>query len=260
MRVRLPEFELVRDEARRLVRRGLTRVRTATAPHSPGTEPLVIDHLVSPLRYDVVVRRDFLVHLDDHWDEYCRDPRAFTSAATALPYYVWFRSIAVHHMGVADSGETALARAFERRVRRTARLLESWRLEGFREYQPLTVTVAGPSVVGAKHLSRRTYPIDGCHRLALLSLHGHDVLDPSRYQVRTMHAAPIDNTAVLARALDLDEASLVRFVGRGYDVHDASTADELLTRVASTARDEVASVLAADLPRVRPRRASEEAR
>jgi hypothetical protein len=63
--------------------------------HLPGTEPVPLDELISPLRYDIVVRADHFRFLDDRLDLFERDPAAYVRLATGHPYFTWYTEVAL---------------------------------------------------------------------------------------------------------------------------------------------------------------------
>ena len=226
--------------------------RTVSVEYQPGQGPLDLDALVSPLRYDVVVREDFITSLRSSWDRYDDDFEGFLSSALTSDYFRWFRSIAVQHVGVQSRDPQVLERAFRRRVRRTARLVRAFDENGYDPSFPVVVRAATsrPTATG-KELGERSYPLDGCHRLALLRLSGVKELPALYYRSVETLQPPLDNTLPLIGALPLDPSRYYRFVSTGYGVEPASTRAELLRRVAEEhpeALAELQRVLAVDEP------------
>ncbi len=226
--------------------------RSMTVEYLQGQGPLDLNALISPLRYDVVVREEFIRSVRSDWALYQRDFEALMAFALTSEYFFWFRSVAVQHVGVPAQDPEALHRAFRRRVRRTLLLIEAFDRNGFDPKFPLVVRAATsvPTSTG-KHLAARFYPLDGCHRLALLRLAGLDELPAPYYRLVATSLPPLDNTLPLIRALHLDPARYYRYLAAGYGVPPASTRDQLLQELARSRPEAVAElehVLAVDEP------------
>src|SRR6478609_4018885 len=71
------------------------RLRLRDRSAAPGTVPLVIDDLVSPLRYDIIVRADFFTFLSEHIDLLETDPDELVARASTVPYSAWFQRVAI---------------------------------------------------------------------------------------------------------------------------------------------------------------------
>jgi hypothetical protein len=218
--------------------------------YRPGAEPLVIDELISPLRYDVLVRSRFFEFLAGHRPLLAASPDAFVQAVRDTDYYVWFTHVAVHSIGIAGRDTHDIEADFHRRVLRSVALADSVARRGFVAKPPLTIRVnIGSTTSTGKRLGRRHYPLDGCHRLALLRQLGRRVLRAQEYRVTVGSGVLLDNTARLLPLLDLAEADYAAFIGRGYGAPAASSLDELMATVRAERpanAAEVASLLAAD--------------
>ena len=124
-------------QGRRLIRRVSHRVET-------GTEPVAIDELVSPLRYDILVRQRFLDRIataagDD-------DVRAAVAAPEGRAYFAWFSGIVVPRFLPDLAGDArAIRTAFEYRVRSSVALCESFASSGYDSAQPVVLRPAGGS-------------------------------------------------------------------------------------------------------------------
>src|SRR2546422_11556844 len=57
--------------------------------YQPGPEPVAIDHLVSPLRYDIVVRQRYLEVLRDRRARAAGDFEAFMQLSRQPPHFTW---------------------------------------------------------------------------------------------------------------------------------------------------------------------------
>jgi len=176
--------------------------------------------LVSPLRYDVLVRARFLELLGERLDRVEDDLDSAVREGLAHPYHTWFTTIALPRYRPWDAASEPRRRAaFRQRVGRSAALLASFRRHGFDPRYPVTLSTAVPGAPteSGKVVARRLYPVDGCHRLALLLVAGHSTLEPAWYRVRTEPlAAPIDNTHALLRTLRIDPVEYYRFLSLGY--------------------------------------------
>lgn len=233
--------------------------RTLSPRYRPGTEALVIDELISPLRYDVLVRSQLFELMAAERGLLDRSPDAFVDLARETDYHRWFRVVAVHAIGIAGKPDSEIEAAFERRVLRSAALAESVAAKGFIPKPPLTVraTAAARTATG-KHLGPRHYPLDGCHRLALLRALGRRELLPGEYRVTAGRGPLLDNTAKLIPALGLGPARYLPFIAAGFGVDSGdgcSDADALIAeveRVGAERAAELRSVLAADLPALAP--------
>lgn len=195
----------------RTARRGLT-----WRPKSLGREEVDIARLISPLRYDVVVRAQFYDFLESHEDL----PREqLIEAARLEPYRVWFEQVAVPRFRPwARVTPEILEEHFDERVLRSRAMLRSFRADGFDNRRPVTLRrVRGvPRTDSGVAVSKRVHVGDGGHRLALL-LRSGGVLAPGQFRVDPRHQpAVIDNTAILASALELSEPTYARFVSRGF--------------------------------------------
>jgi hypothetical protein len=224
--------------------------------YRPGVEPLVIDELISPLRYDVLVRSQFFEHLAADRPLFDAAPEQFVAAVRETDYHRWFRTVAVHAIGIADESDDVIEEAFHRRVLRSVALADSVAARGFVPKPPLTIRASdGEQTASGKRMGPRHYPLDGCHRLALLRAMGRRHLEPGEYRVTSASSGLLDNTARLIPALAIGEAEYERFVASGYlDGWSGGGLDELRAAIASRRpeqADEVASVIAADAPLLR---------
>lgn len=238
------QFARARGRVLSVVERGAYR---------PGVEPLVLDELVSPLRYDIVVRADYFDWLADRLDLYDADFEEFVRAAVQTPYFTWFTRVALvrYHPERATDPRLAMLE-FRERLHRSTGLLRRFGVDGFDSRFPVSVrtAAAGATTATGKSVQRSFYPGDGCHRLALLLRSGASTLAPAYYRV---HKRPkrkvIDNTHLLVRELRLAPEDYYRFLSRGYA--DRALLDEasLLGYVAQRRPDRLAelrAVIAAD--------------
>jgi hypothetical protein len=220
-----------------------------------GQGPLDVDRLISPLRYDVVVRAGYFWFLERHRDLHDRDFDAYVALARRQPYYAWFRTVAIHRIrpGTPEAGDE-MERAFRERLRKTTRLADNFAARGFDPAHPIILRSAGPVAVTdtGKSVAGRLFPSDGCHRLALLRLTGHRRLPPEWYRIRPERGwQPPDNTGTLITALGLSRAEYVEFLSLGYCATHHRDVDGLLADLAGSAdAAEVRRILAVDAPRL----------
>jgi hypothetical protein len=168
-------------------------------------EPVAIWPLVSPLRYDILVRRSYFDHLAAHRDQHDEDFEAYARGARDHPYHAWFRHIMcpAWQPEVLQS-EAAFERAWHRRLRATTELADAFARSGFDERFPITLYAGvrvGPAASG-RQVDRDLFAGDGCHRLALLLTAGRTHVEPRQCRVkRFLTLRPADTSAALSRAL-----------------------------------------------------------
>jgi hypothetical protein len=213
-----------------------------TAAHLPGDEPVDLAELVSPLRYDVLVRARFLELLGERLDRVDTDLDGVVREAAAHPYHTWFNTIALpRYRPRTAASERRRQQAFRERVLRSAALLVSFRRHGFDPRYPVSLRTAAPGAAtsSGKVVPRRLYAGDGCHRLALLLAAGQGVLEPAWYRVRAEPlAAPLDNTHTLLGVLRVEPTDYYRFLSMGYGLAELATDRESLLRHVAAHRPE----------------------
>jgi hypothetical protein len=219
----------------------------------PGIEPVALDELVSPLRYDILVRADHFLFLDQHLDLLERDRDAYLRLVRGHPYFAYYTEVALpRYRPRAQADEQRQLAAFHRRVLGAAELWRSFKRRGFDPRHPVTLRIAVPDAATptGKVVRRRFHAGDGCHRLALLVAAGEPTLAPDWYQVRTdPMRSLIDNTSTLIDALGLGREEYYRFIARGYGVDPTGDRDKLVRQVETHAPErlsELRQVLAAD--------------
>jgi hypothetical protein len=246
------------------LRKGLAR---RAAAELPGDGPADIGELVSPLRYDVLVRAEYFSFLAEHLDRFERDFEGYVAAALRLPYYTWFTTIALPRFRPRDAATEARRQAaYRQRLLDAASLYRSVRERGFdgaRYPLLLRSAPAGAATATGKRVLRRLYAGDGCHRLALLLHLGYRSIPPEWYRVRRV-AAPLDNTAPLLGPLRVTPPAYYRFLALGYGGASGDgpppgplpgDREALLRHVAAHAPerlDELRQVLAVDEPLLSP--------
>lgn len=188
--------------------------------YRPATDEVSVDDLISPLRYDIVVRAEFFDYLSERLDQYEGDFDRFAAAAADTAYHSWFTKVAlVRYRPRAAVDPAAKEAAFRQRVRRSGRLLASFNAGGFDLRHPISVRTAVPGAPTStgKLVPRPYYAGDGCHRLALLVRSGMKTLPAAYYRVRRdPEVTVIDNTSLLIRELRLSPEDYYRFLSRGY--------------------------------------------
>jgi len=214
-----------------------------------------IDRLISPLRYDVLVREEYFRFLHRNRNLHDGNFDAFVELARRERYYAWFRSVAIHRIrpGTPDGGDHVEA-AFRDRLRKTTRLADQFAATGFDPAYPIILRTAGPVAVtdSGKSVAGRLFPSDGCHRLALLRLTGHRLLRPGYYRVQVEGGwQPPDNTGTLITALGLTAAEYFAFLSLGYTLGVHANEADLLAEVPIPAKaDELRRIIAIDAPRL----------
>lgn len=236
----------MKRSARATVIRSARRALT-WQPKRRGRRAIDIEELISPLRYDVLVRARFFRFLSARPEG--ESAEAVVAAAWDEPYAVWFRDVAMARFRPwVLKDEAVLQECFTERVLASRNLLASFNSKGFDFSCPVTLRLTrGPQTTdtGAV-LTRSVHVGDGGHRLALL-LHSGSQLLPGMYRLDPRPVALIDNTAVLLGRLGISEAEYLEFLGKGY----AASADDVtgLLRAVDAADPvrgaELASVVAA---------------
>jgi hypothetical protein len=226
----------VKRSASATVRRTARRAVT-WRPKSTGREDVDIASLISPLRYDVLVRADFFAFLEGCSDRQLDDVEALVASVRQLPYATWFRSVAMARFRPWVLKDPALLQQqLTERVVSAVVLWRSFCRHGFDPAHPVTLRWAsGPMPTDTGLLvDRRLHVGDGGHRLALLLSAGLP-LAAGLYRVdRRPQGTLLDNTAVLVPALGLDDEEYVRFVARGYAGGEYTDAARLVRDVGRT--------------------------
>ena len=216
----------------------------------PGTVDIILDELVSPLRYDVIVRQQFFAFLDANVD-LLEEFGDLVLEAKAEPYYVWYRDIVIGPRTKLLKGRT-LDEGFADQVERVLAVRarfnpadESWGDLLLRELPAGTRTNTG-KVVGPRFV-----PVDGCHRIALLRQHGRKTLPAGSYRLVGDKGSARDNTAVLISKLRLTEDQYLDYLAMGFGEDAPSSFAELVAGVAKRHPErsgELESVISIDLP------------
>ena len=186
-----------------------------------GTEPVRIGDVVSPLRYDVMIRvRHFELHAERR-ELFASDFDAYERLVRAEPYFVWFRTRAGADV-VAVAARRPGRRSSERGASGcalSAALFDSFEANGFDSAHPIELH-AGRRVretPTGKRISRAIYSGDGNHRLALLLAAGHESLRPAEYRVKRYRSlVPTDSTGFLLRETGAGWSEYRSFLELGY--------------------------------------------
>jgi hypothetical protein len=186
-----------------------------------------IASLVCPLRYDVLVRRDFLSFYAAHRDLYFSDFDSFVNLAKQSSYYKWYVNCKLIRRKPGLLGtDKALEVGFRKRIRRSAALYENVLKDGFARQFPIILRTAerllppttarsGPQT--GKFVSARYFIADGCHRLALLMAMGQTVLPANHFRVQCFREfSPFDSTILLVRSLPINAATYFAFLSSYY--------------------------------------------
>jgi hypothetical protein len=220
------------------------------------TEPARIGELVSPLRYDVLLRARHFVFHAEHRDLYARDFDAYARRASEQPYYVWLTRVMLPAWRPEMTRSPELVEtAWRERLQASAALYESYTRHGFDETQPIEL-YAGRSVQPAptgKRVSHRLFAGDGNHRLSLLMGAGQKELLPSQYRVRRYRAlVPADTSGFLLGATAASWSEYRAFIELGYPGVSLEPEGGRVKVVCADPglRAEVEAVVAIDAPRL----------
>ncbi len=190
-------------------------------------EGVNIASLICPLRYDVIVRRDFYSFFVAHRDLYRSDFNAFIELAGQSPYYTWYvRSELVRTSPYFLDDPDSLRDRFAKQVRLAVQLYELMEENGFDRQYPIVLRTAehllpptGDRRLPAtgKVISDRYFMADGCHRLAYLMLTGCKVLPAEYLRVQCFREfSPFDSTSLLAQSLPISPADYFTFLSSRY--------------------------------------------
>lgn len=219
-----------------------------------GMEPVRIGDVVSPLRYDVMIRvRHFELH-GERRDLFAQDFDEYERLVRAEPYFVWFRRARVPTWSpwLLDD-PVAFEEAWRERLRESAALFESFAANGFDQAHPIELH-AGRRVCethSGKRITRVLYSGDGNHRLALLLAAGKETLLPAEYRVKRYRSlVPTDSTGFLLRETGAGWSEYRPFIELGYPSAGLELSE---TRVRVDADDpavqaEVKALVERDLP------------
>lgn len=213
-----------------------------------------IGDLVSPLRYDVLLRKRHFEFVARNRELFVDDFDAYERLARAEPYFVWFERVMVPswRSHLVDDPE-GFDREWRQRLRKSYALYESFEERGFDPANPIEL-LAGNSVrpsASGKRTSRTLFAGDGNHRLALLLAAGVEALSGSHYQVKRYRSlVPADTTGLLLRRTGAGWGEYKAFIALGYPDADLDISSG---RVSVSSPDpalaaEVDAVIAVDAP------------
>jgi hypothetical protein len=221
----------------------------------PGRESIPIDHLVSPLRYDIVVRERYFEVIREQRALAEEDFEAFMELSRQQPYFAWFTQVVIpgYRSEMVGDDERVDA-AFERRVRGCIELHDAFESTGYDRRRPIILRTGhqiAPTSTG-KRVARRIYAGDGCHRLACLRVAGVDVLEPDMYRLHVAQVlTPRDDTALLLRVMAISPRDYFSFLSLSYADRELFSEEALLDHVRSTDPDrlrEIQELIAVDSP------------
>src|SRR5262249_3495621 len=106
----------------------------------PGTEPVPIDRLASPLRFDLCVRRDFLALCADHAEPGGEADDRLTNLARSTAAWQWWTEVYCPRSAPELVNDPAARGAgFVQRVKASFALYQSFREHGFDASQPIVL-------------------------------------------------------------------------------------------------------------------------
>lgn len=212
----------------RVIPRVLSRVES-------GKRPVSIRELATPLRYDVVIRRQFYGLLKKNEELLRNDENAFVELAKNTDYYLWFKEMwwqIVYPKWKATP--QMVEQLFRERVRSSATLFFSIRKNGWNPKHPILLR-SGSEILPTRsgiELRRDFYAGDGCHRLAILWEQGQEILPAEYYRVRIYKRySPRDNTHILRASGILTERQYVQYLALYYLGHTCRDRAELLAGI-----------------------------
>ena len=186
-----------------------------------------IASLICPLRYDVIVRRDFLSFYAAHRDLYSSDFDTFANLVGESAYFTWYvRSDTIRSRPYLLDDPDDLWIRFVNKIRKAVDLYESMLQSGYDERYPIILKTAEHLLPpGAdrrapptgKFISDRYFMADGCHRLAFLMTMGYTVLPAGHFRVKCFREfSPFDSTSLLARSLPITPSEYFTFLSSRY--------------------------------------------
>ena len=182
-------------------------------------EQIRIYDLVCPLRYDILIRANFISLIAHSQDVSIDNLDYLLRYPAARAYETWLREIEVRRFFPEKYHEDNLFRKhLIKRIRNLKRLWESIQKRGFDYSSPIKL-VSGEEIleVNGKVLQSSIFAGDGCHRTACLLVLGNDVLEPKEYEIRLRaKLQPLDNTSILLQKLPISMSEYLSFISRGY--------------------------------------------
>jgi hypothetical protein len=239
---------------------GTAGARLKRLSYTAGTEPVRIDDLVSPLRYDIVFRQEYLGFFRAHQTLFAEDFEAFVELSRSHRYFTWFAHVEVPAFRPQWRGNSEIIdEAFAQRVRKTTATFEELESRGYDPRRPVVLRTGRKinATTTGKRISTAIYPGDGCHRLAWLRDAGLVELAPEMYRLQIVgEFTPRDMTAAVLEWIRIDLPEYFSFLSLAYapDLQIASE-EGLVAHVRSAAPDrldELRRVISADSPRLSP--------
>jgi hypothetical protein len=190
-------------------------------------EGIEIADLICPLRYDVLVRREFYSFYSLHRDLYRSDFDRFVELARQSSYYTWFvASEVVRWRFYRPDDPDRLSTRFVNMTRKAVMLYESMEAHGFDKRNPIILKTAEKLLPPTadrsapptgKLVSDRYFLADGCHRVAWLMSKGYTVLPSGFFRVRCFREfSPFDSTSLLAPSLPITASEYFAYLSSRY--------------------------------------------
>jgi len=190
-------------------------------------EGVNISSLICPLRYDVIVRRDFFSLYSDQKDLYSHDFNAFVKLVRNSSYYTWYMSSdTIRSRPYLLDDPDSLWAIFVNKIRKAVKLYEDMQANGFDERYPIILKTAEQLLpptgdrrepATGKSISDRVFMADGCHRLAVLMKMGFTELPASYFRVKCFREfSPFDSTSLLAGSLPMTSSEYFSFLSSRY--------------------------------------------
>lgn len=210
---------------KRVIPEGYRRWLRSAASGNPyrivrGAEPVRIGDVVSPLRYDVMIRvRHFELHAERR-ELFASDFEEYERLVRAEPYFVWFKRARVPTWSPKLLEDpAAFEEAWRERLRASAALFDSFTANGFDPAHPIELHHGRRvrETHSGKRITRTLYSGDGNHRLALLLAAGKETLLPAEYRVKRYRwLVPTDSTGFLLRETGASWSEYRPFIELGY--------------------------------------------
>jgi hypothetical protein len=247
--------------SRWLERRGVGSLgpRLKRLAYEPGRAPVRIDDLVSPLRYDILVRERYFAFLREHRALATEDFQTFAELSRSHRYYRYFTGVAIPGFRPEWGGdaETVIA-SFERRLHKVIAMYDDLERNGYDPRRPILLRSADeitPTTSG-KRVGAGIHAGDGCHRLAWLRFSGVTELAPGTYRVhRARQFTPRDVTQKVLETMEVTRRDYFSFLSLGYADVVLDNEEALLDQVGSVAPgrlQELRDLIAIDAPLLAP--------
>lgn len=210
---------------------------------------LKVGSLLAPLRYDIVIRKDFLGFYEANKSLYLSDFNSFLNLALKHAYFL---CVTTRYANLVVD-ESAMMETYARRIRRFIAVHESILQNGFDKSFPLVLTTGMeilPTLNG-KCVSGQFFMGNGCHRLACLMHAGYETIPLEFIRIKCFpRLQPIDGMVDLVHKIPLAPQTYFAFLSQRY-VHSRKLESEaeLIAHLTVEAPDklpEVKSVINAD--------------